>query len=111
MRGRHTKMVAKPNKEWPNTKNIQRLSLAALIATASLTFSNVDVSMAALPSSSSVLEDVVQKLEKSQTRQEVLQSMADLYEIAGTKTLLTRTKYKSVSHFIFQFVWTLDHPF
>ena len=40
------------------------------------------------------LVDKIEQLEKATTRQDVVQGMADLFEAAGSKTLLTRTKYK-----------------
>lgn len=42
------------------------------------------------------LETAIQNLETSKTRADVVQSMADLYESAGTRTLLARSKYKYV---------------
>ena len=42
----------------------------------------------------SALESSIVKLEKASNRAEAVQSFADLFETAGTKTLLVRTKYK-----------------
>jgi hypothetical protein len=47
----------------------------------------------------SALELAVGRLEKSTDRAEAVQSFADLYEVAGTKTLLVRTKYKYVRNY------------
>ena len=45
----------------------------------------------------SALEKSILQLENANTRGDAVQSFADLYEIAGSKTLLVRTKYKYVS--------------
>eukprot|EP01038_Epipyxis_sp_PR26KG_P007663 gene7664-10427_t len=50
-----------------------------------------------LPSFANVggpLEKAISSLEESKTRGETVQTMADLYEAAGEKTLLARTKFK-----------------
>lgn len=41
------------------------------------------------------LETTISAFEKAENRAETVQAFADLYEAAGQKTLLTRTKYKS----------------
>ena len=48
------------------------------------------------PQKLSVLESNIVKLEQASTRADAIQSFADLYESAGAKTLLVRTKYKYV---------------
>jgi hypothetical protein len=48
------------------------------------------------PKTISALEKSIINLEKSNTRSEAVQSFADLYETAATKTLLVRSKYKYV---------------
>eukprot|EP01035_Chromulina_nebulosa_P019386 gene19386-25254_t len=40
------------------------------------------------------LEKSIESLENAESRQEVVQSLADLYEASGAKTLLARSKYK-----------------
>ncbi|KAJ1396499.1 hypothetical protein B484DRAFT_458867 [Ochromonadaceae sp. CCMP2298] len=42
------------------------------------------------------LEESIDKLEASGSRAETVQTMADLFDAAGSKTLLSRTKYKYV---------------
>ena len=44
----------------------------------------------------SALESNIVKLEQASNRADAIQSFADLYESAGAKTLLVRTKYKYV---------------
>ena len=44
----------------------------------------------------SALESNIVKLEQASSRADAIQSFADLYESAGAKTLLVRTKYKYV---------------
>jgi hypothetical protein len=41
------------------------------------------------------LEAAINTFETAETREETVQAFADLFEAAGQKTLLTRTKYKS----------------
>ena len=43
------------------------------------------------------IEENIVKLEKAENRADVVQSLADLFESAGTQTLKARTKYKYVS--------------
>lgn len=75
--------------------------LKSAVAAVVIAASSVDLSFAAsdapLPITRSVLEQSIQTLEASNTRSEVIQSLADVFEAAGTKTLLVRTKYKYVS--------------
>jgi hypothetical protein len=59
---------------------------------------NQDISAVSIPSS---LEASISSLEKSENRGEVVQSMADLFEAAGSKTLLARTRYKYVKRKIY----------
>jgi len=76
--------------------------IAALLATF---MTSQTLCYAAPPSVS--LDQAVSTLENSGSRAEVLQSMADLYEVAGTKTLLARTKFKYVMNYFsseFQYV-------
>lgn len=76
--------------------------LKSAIAAVVIAASTMDVSFAfadtpPVPVTRSVLEQSIQTLEASNTRGEVIQSLADVFEAAGTKTLLVRTKYKYVS--------------
>ena len=85
----------------PPTGSIQR-KIKSAIAAVVIAASTMDVSFAFADTSSapitrSVLEQSIQTLEASNTRSEVIQSLADVFEAAGTKTLLVRTKYKYVS--------------
>jgi len=41
-----------------------------------------------------ILVDAIEKLESTDDRQSTIQNLADLFEAAGEKTLLARTKYK-----------------
>ena len=43
------------------------------------------------------LEEVINTLEKANSRSDTIQGLADVFEAAGSKTLLVRTKYKYVS--------------
>ena len=79
--------------------NIIKASKKAIVSTL-LTFSLFSGPPAGAiksPGTSAVLEQSIEKLESSETRADVVQSLADLFEAAGTKTLLARTKYKYVS--------------
>lgn len=44
------------------------------------------------------LETAIENLEKANDRSETVQAMADLFESAGEKTLLARSKYKYVRY-------------
>jgi hypothetical protein len=46
---------------------------------------------------SAVLEEKVVALENAESRKDTLQGLADVFEAAGSRTLLARTKYKYVS--------------
>ena len=54
------------------------------------------VALSDAPQKLSALESNIVKLEQASTRADAVQSFADLYESAGAKTLLVRTKYKYV---------------
>jgi hypothetical protein len=83
-----------------NNGAMQR-KIKSAVAAVVIAASSVDLSFAAAdtpsPITRSVLEQSIQTLEASNTRSEVIQSLADVFEAAGTKTLLVRTKYKYVS--------------
>ena len=53
-----------------------------------------DACSAASPSLAS-LETAISSLESAKTRADTIQGLADVFEAAGTKTLLVRTKYKT----------------
>lgn len=81
--------------------NMQR-RIKAAVAAVVIAASTIDVPLAfadapTVPVTRSVLEQSIQTLEASSTRSEVIQSLADVFEAAGSKTLLVRTKYKYVS--------------
>lgn len=82
-------------------KGAMQRKLKSAIAAVVIAATSVDLSFAASdtpsPITRSVLEQSIQTLEASNTRSEVIQSLADVFEAAGTKTLLVRTKYKYVS--------------
>ena len=84
------------------TVNTMGRKLKSAIAAVVIAASSVDVSFALpdapAPITRSVLEQSVQTLEAATSRSEVIQSLADVFEAAGTKTLLVRTKYKYVSN-------------
>ena len=48
-------------------------------------------------SSSAALEQSIVKLESAETRADLVQGLADLFEASGSQTLRARTKYKYVS--------------
>ena len=89
----------------PVTNTVGR-KLKSAIAAVVIAASSVDVSFALpdapVPITRSVLEQSVQTLEAATSRSEVIQSLADVFEAAGTKTLLVRTKYKYVSIYPYQ---------
>ena len=77
------------------------LKKAAYIAVSSSLLLNTQMPLATQPvlaASTSIttqqLVDKIEQLEKATSRQDVVQGMADLFEAAGSKTLLARTKYK-----------------
>ena len=81
--------------------SVQRKIKSAMAAVV-IAASTMDVSFAfadtpTVPVTRSALEQSIQTLEAANTRSEVIQSLADVFEAAGTKTLLVRTKYKYVS--------------
>jgi hypothetical protein len=82
-------------------KGAMQRKIKSAVAAVVIAASSVDLSFAAgdtpSPITRSVLEQSIQTLEASNTRSEVIQSLADVFEAAGTKTLLVRTKYKYVS--------------
>ena len=73
-------------------------AITALFIAASTADTSFALPDAPAPITRSVLEQSIQTLEASTTRSEVIQSLADVFEAAGTKTLLVRTKYKYVSN-------------
>lgn len=73
-------------------------AITAVIIAASTADTSFALPDAPVPITRSVLEQSIQTLEASTTRSEVIQSLADVFEAAGTKTLLVRTKYKYVSN-------------
>ena len=73
-------------------------AITAVIIAASTADTSFALPDAPAPITRSVLEQSIQTLEASSTRSEVIQSLADVFEAAGTKTLLVRTKYKYVSN-------------
>jgi hypothetical protein len=82
-------------------KGTMQRKIKSAVAAVVIAVTSVDLSFAASdtpsPITRSVLEQSIQTLEASNTRSEVIQSLADVFEAAGTKTLLVRTKYKYVS--------------
>ena len=76
--------------------------MKSAVAAVVIAASTIDVPLAfadapTVPVTRSILEQSIQTLEASNTRSEVIQSLADVFEAAGSKTLLVRTKYKYVS--------------
>ena len=74
--------------------------LIAVIIGASLSFQ--DITFAAIPTNNPApqflnLETAIENFEKASDRGALVQSLADLYESSGSKTLLARSKYKYVS--------------
>ena len=85
----------------PSAGAVQRRiksAITAVIIAASTADTSFALPDAPAPITRSVLEQSIQTLEASTTRSEVIQSLADVFEAAGTKTLLVRTKYKYVSN-------------
>ena len=78
-------------------RRIKSAIAAVVIAASTMDTSFAFADTPAVPMTRSALEQSIQKLEASNTRSEVIQSLADVFEAAGTKTLLVRTKYKYVS--------------
>ena len=83
-------------------KSLQGAVPKILAASFSAFLSFQDVTLAAplVGQTTGGLEKAVRTLEESQGRGDTIQSMADLYEVVGTKTLLARTKYKYVSNLL-----------
>ena len=84
-----------------SVNNLQR-RIKSAVAAVVIAASTIDVPLAfadapTVPVTRSILEQSIQTLEASNTRSEVIQSLADVFEAAGSKTLLVRTKYKYVS--------------
>mmetsp|Transcript_14615 Transcript_14615/g.24197 ORF Transcript_14615/g.24197 Transcript_14615/m.24197 type:complete len:215 (+) Transcript_14615:52-696(+) len=76
--------------------NLKKI-LGVSILSAALSFEPLILSpvvAADAPVSKNTLESAIVKLEQSEGREATVQSMADLFEAAGSKTLLARTKYK-----------------
>lgn len=73
-------------------------SVISTLASLSLAWASNDSGVIADQGPTKVLglETSISNLEKSATRADTVQSLADLYEAAGAKTLLARTKYKYV---------------
>lgn len=91
-------------KAFESTKQMNKIQrrIKSAIAAVVISTSAVDMSFA-LPDAPalitrSVLEQSVQNLEKANSKAEVSTCLADVFEAAGTKTLLVRTKYKYVSN-------------
>jgi hypothetical protein len=80
---------------------IQR-RIKSAIAAVVISTSAVDMSFALpdapVPITRSALEQSVQRLEKANSKTEVSTSLNEVFDAAGTKTLLVRTKYKYVSN-------------
>jgi hypothetical protein len=75
-------------------KKLRAAVVSALVA--STAFGDISYAAAA----PSVLEQSVRRLEAADTREDVIQGLADTFEASGgTKTLLVRTKYKYVSNY------------
>lgn len=88
----------KINTEWSsNIKNISKGIKTAIVA-AAIASTSLDTLVYAAPAGPPVtigfLEEKIKSLETSTTRSEVIQALADVFEAAGSKTLLVRTKYK-----------------
>ena len=78
-------------------KAMRLLSIFTL--STNLFISEPAISTAAATSTSAALEQSISKLEASETRADTVQSLADVFEAAGSRTLIARTKYKYVSYF------------
>ena len=73
--------------------NAWKKGIASAIIALTLT-GNEDDANAVSPSLAS-LETAINTLESAQSRADTIQGLADVFEAAGTKTLLVRTKYKT----------------
>ena len=76
-------------------RDLTKLVVSFMVSTSVLTGTMPKHSIAAGGSTGSpVLEAKIKQLETSSTRGEVVQSLADLFEVSGQNTLKARTKYK-----------------
>ena len=78
-------------------RRIKSAVAAVVIAASAIDVPLASADVSTVPVTRSILEQSIQTLEASNTRSEVIQSLADVFEAAGSKTLLVRTKYKYVS--------------
>jgi hypothetical protein len=74
-------------------RNFKGALAAAVIATSTIDSSSL-AATAAPPVTVAALEEKIKALEMAESRGDVVQALADVFEAAGSKTLLVRTKYK-----------------
>ena len=91
------------NNSFRNSKSLKmKSSINKLLTTLSISasfFSQIPYSNALSTSTPSSLEENIVKLESSGNRADLVQNLADLYEISGSETPKARAKYKYVLNF------------
>jgi hypothetical protein len=79
-------------------KPLVSIASSCFISMSSFDINRVTAAPPPMPITSTLsLEQTVQNLEKANKREDVLQSLADVYEVSGTKSLQAKTKFKQVN--------------
>lgn len=90
--------VSESSKQMNKIQRRIKSAIAAVVISTSAVDMSFALPDAPVPITRSALEQSVQRLEKANSKTEVSTSLNEVFDAAGTKTLLVRTKYKYVSN-------------